>query len=333
MLPHKLNLGDTIAVFSPSSPATATAPDRYRRGKDYLEHKGFRLFEGNLTGKQDFYRSGSIAERADELNALIRNPEIKCIMSAIGGMNSNSLLPYVDYDALKQNPKIIVGYSDVTALLLGIYAKTGLTTYYGPAVVASFGEFPPFVDETYQYFEHVAMGGKRVPYTLPTPKTWTDECLIWDTQNRSKTPNDNRLITLVGGKAAGRIIGGNLNTMQGIWNTEYMPEIKIGDILFIEDSFLDAATIERSFSLLKISGVLDRIGGLILGKHEQFNDLETGRKPYEILQEVMGDVQYPVLAQFDCCHTHPMLTIPIGCMAELDAADQTVTITSRFINE
>lgn len=95
-----------------------------------------------LTGKQDFYRSGSIKELVEELNEFIKNPEVKCIMSAIGGMNSNSLLPYIDYEALRKNPKIIIGYSDVTAILLAIYAKTGITTYYGPAVVASFGEFP-----------------------------------------------------------------------------------------------------------------------------------------------------------------------------------------------
>ncbi|MEG1720614.1 MAG: LD-carboxypeptidase, partial [Pseudoflavonifractor sp.] len=248
-------------------------------------------------------------------------------------MNSNSSLPYLDYGALKRSPKMIVGYSDVTALLLGIYAKTGLVTYYGPAVAASFGEFPPFVDETYQFFEHVAMGNVGMPYGLPTPKAWTEEFIDWETQNRSKQGNDNHLVTVHRGKAMGRIIGGNLNTMQGIWNTEYMPELRTGDILFLEDSLKDAADIERSFSLLKISGVFDKIGGIILGKHELFDDLKTGRKPYEILQEVMGDVSYPVLAEFDCCHTHPMLTIPIGCTVELDATNQAVTIISKFIQE
>ena len=106
--------------------------------KYYLEQKGFKVVEGKLTGKRDFYRSGSIKERADELNSLIHTKDVKCIMVAIGGMNSNSILAYIDYEELKKNPKIIVGYSDVTALLLGIYAKTGLVTYYGPAMVASF---------------------------------------------------------------------------------------------------------------------------------------------------------------------------------------------------
>lgn len=326
MIPPKLQSGDTIAVFSPSSPATATASSRYQRGKKYLEEKGFRFLEGSLTGKRDFYRSGTIQERAEEFNELVRDPEVKCIMAAIGGMNSNSLLPYLDYENLKKNPKIIIGYSDVTAILLAIYAQTGLTTYYGPAVVASFGEFPPFVDETYKYFADIVMEKLSLPHLMPTPKQWTDEFIDWNSQNRGKKGNDNKLVTIHGGTAAGTLIGGNLNTMEGIWGTKYFPEIKEDTILMIEDSLKDAATIERSFSLLKCSGVFERIGGLILGKHERFDDLGTGRKPYDILLEVMGAVEFPVLAEFDCSHTHPMLTLPIGAKIKLDADAQKVTI-------
>ena len=333
MLAPKLKKGDTIAVFSPSSPATATVPVRYHRGKAYLEERGYRVIEGCLTGKRDFYRSGSIAERVQEFNELLRNPDVRCIMAAIGGMNSNSLLPYLDYEALKKDPKIIVGYSDVTALLLGIYAQTGLVTYYGPAVVASFSEFPPFVDETCRYFEDIAAGRVYPPHILPTPAAWTDEFIDWAKQDRPKTGVKNELLSLHGGCAEGRLIGGNLNTMQGIWGTKYMPEIREGDILLIEDSLKDAADVERSFSLLKLSGVFDRIGGLVLGKHEKFDDLGTGRMPYEILMEVMGKVDFPVLAQFDCCHTHPMLTLPVGCRARLDADSKALTLLEQFIGE
>ena len=102
---------------------------------------------------------GNDSERADELNALINDREVRCIMSTIGGSNSNSILPYLDYDALKADPKIIIGYSDVTAILLSIYAKTGLKTFYGPAFVASFGELPPLVDQTYTYFWEIVGSG------------------------------------------------------------------------------------------------------------------------------------------------------------------------------
>ncbi len=322
----RLKEGDIIGIYSPSSPVTVTAPKRFSRAKAFLEGKGFQVLEGKLTGKSDFYRSGNIKERAEELNELIRNPQVKCIMSTIGGMNSNSLLPYIDYESFVKNPKIMVGYSDVTAILLGIYAKTGIKTFYGPAIVASFGELSPFVDYTYDYFKRMLIEENVLPNTLEKPPFWTDECINWETQDRSKEKRENRWIGVIPGKAKGRCIGGNLNTMQGIWGSEYMPEIKNGDILFIEDSLKDAATIERSFSFLKVNGVFEKISGIILGKHELFDDRGTGRRPHEILMEVMGNTKIPFIADFDCCHTHPMLTMPIGATIELDATNGNVSI-------
>ncbi|WP_308783663.1 hypothetical protein [uncultured Blautia sp.] len=164
------------------------------------------------------------------------------------------------------------------------------------------------------------------PYDYQMPEFWTDEVIKWDDQNRSKEQYKNDWICVKPGVCQGRLIGGNLNTMEGFFGTEYMPEIKKGDILFIEDSLKDACTIERSFSLLKLAGVLDRVSGIILGKHEKFDDNGTGRKPYEILQEVMGETEIPILAEFDCCHTHPMFTLPIGCQVKLDAEKKRVSL-------
>ena len=132
-----------------------------------------------------------------------------------------------------------------------------------------------------------------------------------------------------GGKAQGRLIGGNLNTMEGFFGTPYMPQIQDGDILLIEDSLKNAMTIERSFSLLNLAGVFDQVGGIILGKHEKFDNNGTGRKPYEILLEVLGNKNIPILADFDSCHTHPMLTLPIGCEVELNATEKTLALLEK----
>lgn len=263
--------------------------------------------------------SGSIAQRADEFNQLLYDPDIHVLMASIGGNNTNSILPYIDYAYLKKHPKIIIGYSDTTALLLAIYAKTGLTTFYGPAAASSFGELPPFVDWTFQNFQQILSKDLALPYTYPLPPVWTDEYINWSQQDRSKEQYPNRWICVHPGCVQGRLIGGNLNTMEGFFGTEYMPPIQDGDILFLEDSLKDACTIERSFSLLKLAGVFDKVRGIILGKHEKFDDNGTGRAPYEILLEVLGSPQIPILADFDCCHTHPMLTLPIGCTVLLDA--------------
>ena len=315
-----------IGIFSSSSPISATVPVRYERGKQYLTSKGFTIIDGKLYGKRDFYRSGSIFERADEVNSLLHNDEIDILMASVGGCVTNSILPYIDYDYLKNHPKIIIGYSDVTALLLAVYAKTGIPTYYGPALAASFGEFPPLVNMTCRYFSDIVLGGKALPYRYEMPPVWTEERIDWASQDRAKTTRKNEWICVREGSCKGRLIGGNLNTMSGIFGTEYMPEIKEGDILFIEDSLKNAFIVERSFSLLKLAGVLDKVGGIILGKHEGFDDCGTGRAPHEILLEVLGDRDIPVLAQFDCCHTHPMFTLPIGKTFELDATRKSVVL-------
>lgn len=322
-----LKKGDGIAVFSPSFPATALAKERYNRGKQYLIEKGFNFIEGDLVGKSDIYRSGTIQERADEFNALLHNPEVKCMIAATGGSTANSILPYIDYDYLKENPKIIVGFSDITSLLLGIYAKTGVITYYGPSLVGGFGEFAPLVDETYAYFEAMVCQKPMFPYNFPTPKAWTDEEINWNKQDRAKTLYDNELVTVNHGKAVGRLIGGTLNTMiMSVWGSEYMPTIQKGDILFIEDYNKTIGIEERLFTNLKLNGVFDKIGGLILGKHAQFKDEGTGRKPYEVLLEVIGTPTFPILAEFDCGHAHPMLTVPIGGIVGLDATNKRVTL-------
>ncbi len=327
----KLRIGDKIGYFSPSTPITSIAINRFERSKKYLEDKGFELVSGSLTGKNDKYRSGSIKERVEELNELIRNPEIKCIISTIGGMNSNSLLPYIDYEAFEKNPKIIIGYSDMTAILFGIYAKTNINTFYGPALVATFGELQPFVDLSYKYFEDILIKDIKFPYEFKIPSVWTEEYIDWELQDRCKRENKNEWLTIRGGISKGRLIVGNLNTMTGIFGSQYMPEIKEGDILFIEDSLKDASAVERTFSLLKVNGVFDKISGLIYGKHELFDDRSTGKKAYEILIEVLGDYDFPFLTEVDCSHTHPMFTMPIGATIELDATNRKIKLLDSSI--
>ena len=325
--PTRLKRGDTIGFFSPSSAATAWAPNRFARAKAYLAAQGFALKAGSLTGERDHWRSGSIAARAEELNALIRDPEVRCIMSVIGGSNSNSLLPYLDYEALRRDPKILIGYSDVTALLLGIHAQTGLVTFYGPALVASFGELPPLVDETLAAFLAICGAGERtLPHRLPTPTHWTEERLDWEQQTRAKQCQPNRLISVGSGRVRGRLIGGNLNTLAGIWGSPYMPPIETGDILLLEDSLMSAETVERSFAHLKLCGVFERIGALVLGKHELFDGQGSGKRPLDILLEQVGEPRFPILAEFDCAHTHPMLTVPLGIEAELDLDAQRLSL-------
>lgn len=330
--PPALKAGDAIGVFSPSNPATQFAPKRTARAVAFLMNQGFEVVMGELSGKHDHYRSGTIKARADELNALIRDPQVRCIISSIGGSNSNSLLPYIDYEALIQDPKIFCGYSDVTAIHSAIGVKTGLITFYGPALTASFGELEPLLLQTWQAFLDVVSERTHAPLTPPNPSHWTEEYLEWETQSRPKRLIPNRLHTVTHGQHTGRLVGGNLNALNGVWGTPYAPDIARGDILLIEDSLKDAATMERIFARLHNSGALARVGGIILGKHEGFDDCNTLRSPLDILLEVMGgSPSFPMLADYDCAHTHPMITLPLGARVTLDATAQHVTIEDACV--
>lgn len=309
---RKLNEGDTIGVFSASSPATFTYAEEYENSKIYFQNKGFHICEGKLTGKYDHYRSGSIKERVEEFNSLVQNKNINCIMSSCGGWVSNSILPYIDYKSLLNNPKIVIGFSDITAILLGIYAMTGITTFYGLDFL-SFGNVG-LSDLRYEYFKNMFLDIPKIPYSCLLPSLQSDK---WITARK--------------GKSRGRLIGGNLNTITGIWGSKYMPEIREGDILFIEDTDKTASIVERSFSFLKLNNVFDKISGIILGKHNAFNDEGCGKMPHDILLEVLGDTDIPVLSEFDCSHTCPSIILPIGVQVELDATDKKVLICDKCL--
>jgi muramoyltetrapeptide carboxypeptidase len=263
------------------------------------------------------------------LNDLIRDPDVDCIISTIGGTNSNSLLPYIDYDAFKQNPKPVIGYSDVSSILLGIFAQTNITTFYGPALVASFGELEPYNELTWSYFADILIDHLNLPHEFIKPDFWTEQHIDWESQTQSKNKIKNHWATVIPGTATGRLIIGNLNTITSIWGSPYMPDINEGDILFIEDSLKSAAMVERLFAFLKVNNVFEKISGLILGKHERFDDMGTFKMPHMIMEEILNDeYNFPFLAQVDCAHTHPMFTMPIGADIELDATNQTIKLIS-----
>ena len=128
----------------------------------------------------------------------------------------------------------------------------------------------------------------------------------------------------------GRVIGGNLNTMSAMWGSTYMPEIQEGDLLLIEDSLKDIAIVERLLAMLKLNGIFDRIGALIVGKHELLKDQGTGRCTLDVLHEVLNGQDLPIIYDFDCCHTHPMYTIPIGAQLTIDFDAQSISILGEM---
>lgn len=319
----------TIGFFSPSTPITAISPKRFARAKVFLRQQGIDLIAGNLTGQQDGYRSGSIAARTAELNALIHNPQVDVLMATIGGLNSNALLGGIDYAALRAHPKTIVGYSDVTALLLAIKTQApACRVLYGPALVASFGEWSPLVDPTWAALKAVFETPNGGSVTLQAPATWTDARLNWEEFEHAKPLQQNQWVATGPTQLSGRVLGGNLDTFAGFLRSPYFPELHADTLLFIEDAEKTAAEVERNFAMLANAGCFDQVGGIILGKHALFDDAGTGRTPLTILQEVLGHRDLPIIADYDGGHTVPMLTTPIGAQATFDADARTVTFSA-----
>ena len=329
LIPSSLKAGDTIGVFSPSAPATAWIPERTRLAVRFLEDRGFQVRLGALAGRREAYRSGTIRERADELNELIRDPAVKCLMAAAGGFVSNAILPYIDYRTLRRQPKVLVGHSDVTAVLAAVYAQTGLIAFYGPHLISNFGEAQPFSGETMDAFLAVTGDRLPVPHMFPVPERWTEDSVGLEEKGVACAARENAWVTVRAGRASGRLMGGCLDALLGIFGTPFMPPIREGDILFLEDARPTAESLERSFALLENAGVFRRIAGLILGKCEGYRDTGTGLKSYEAPLEILGKYSFPILAEFDCGHTRPMLTLPLGASVRLDADARRVTLLER----
>lgn len=315
----------TIGIFSPSMPISVYYPNRFNRAVNFLKQQGIEVVYGNLTNFSDGYRSGDAKQRANEFNELLYNEEVDCILATIGGMNTNSILPYIDYEYIKKNPKLIVGYSDVSALLNAIYAKTGVHTVYGPTLMSAFGEIGPLANACFTYFSKLFIEGQILPHVIPKPHAYSDEHVDWETQSDMKKLYRNQWKTVRSGIVKGRLIISNLGTLAYTYGSEYFPEIKQGDILAIEDTMDNPMQVERSYAHLKLCGIFDKLGGIIVGKHASYDDLGTKKQPEDLLLEFIEN-DIPVLAQVDIGHTLPVLSLPIGSIITLDATNQTICI-------
>lgn len=300
---------------------------------------GFDVVEGALTARARVpgavaaqgYRSGSPKERAGELMSLFLDPSVRAIISTIGGANSSSLLPYLDFDAIRANPKVFCGYSDVTSLHLAIWTKAGLSTFYGPAVVPSFGEFPAGFAVTWESFLDATVRHRVGSRRLVAPARWSRFAPRFN-DPRSSIPSERRWQdnegwrVVVPGCATAPVICANLNTLVSIAGTQYEPDLT-GHILLIEEMAAPLSRYERNLRHLQLLGVFDRIAGLLIGKPEA-PDLEGA--PFtaeELLREVIGPVRYPVVMDIDVGHTHPSLTLALGTPIEVQATGESAHIT------
>lgn len=335
--PPALLPGDTIGVCTPSFPAHVAFRAKYLHGIAELERLGFRVVEGSLTRRATAQgaRSGTPRERADEINELFANPGVRAIVCTIGGSNSSSLVPYLDFATARANPKIFCGFSDITSLHLAFMRHAGLSTFYGPAVMPSFGEWPAALPEMVDSFLDATMRHLSGPRELVAPTRWSRHMRdartdAWRSEER-RWESGAGWRTVLPGVAEGPALVCNLNTLRSNAGTKEMPDFT-GAILFIEEMTSSPTQAERAFRHLAALGVFERIAGLVWGRVEAWSDEGCPIPVEELLLEAIRselgrEPSFPIATDFDCCHTLPMLTIAEGVRTRLDTSDGQVRVT------
>lgn len=300
-----------IGICAPSSPAHLWFADKYRWALKRLSELGFELVEGKQVklSKNQGYRTSSAEKRAEEIMELVRDKEIDIIMPVIGGYNSGSLIPYLDFKEIEKSGKIFCGYSDITALHMAILSKTNLPTIYGSSLVPSFGEYlEPLLDGEKSFLECL----EKERYSLIPPQKWSNQLLNAFTEEwkskRAYKENEGWK-TLVEGEVEGEVLAFNIDTFVSLIGSDYVPDIK-GKILILEEMNATVNIEERNLNSLKLAGVFKNIKGVIFSKPEKYDDLGSGISYEELIIEIIGKQEYPMIFNFDAGHTLPSLSIP-----------------------
>jgi len=226
ILPPRLTNNKLIGLIAPADPVAGVMPDEdFNRGVNYLKDKGFNVVLGDSVKlRTEKYTAGTIEMRVNDIHNFTKRDDIGCLMAFWGGYNSNQLLEYLDYNLIKKNPKIIIGYSDITALTTAITTKTGLITFSGPGGI-SFAKPEPF-DYTWEYFEKTCITPTEEIIMKPSLKYADDLYFLHeDPSHRIMKENDGILI-FKKGQAEGGVLAGNLQTLLALSGTEYFPCIK-----------------------------------------------------------------------------------------------------------
>jgi muramoyltetrapeptide carboxypeptidase len=312
--PPRLQAGDQVSILSP---AGAT----YRREEldivmDAVRGLGLVPRPAPHVLDRYGYLAGRDRDRAADVNASFADPDIAALLPIRGDWGSARILPYLDYDLIRQNPKIIVGFSDLTALLLGITAQTGLVTFHGPNGLTAWQP-----DQT-EPFRQILFEGQML--TFENTLAAADRDRLMQVQYR--------IHTITPGQAQGRLYGGNLSVISGIVGSPYLPDLT-GAILFLEDVGESIYRIDRMLTQLKLAGMLDQLAGFVFG---QCTNCGPSRgygalTLEEVLQDHIAPLGIPAWSNATIGHMEPILTLPLGIEVEMDAATGQIRMLSPAI--
>lgn len=322
--PAPLEPGDHLRVIAPSTTLGIVSSTNRNIATERLEAMGFRVSFGHFVDDVDHLSSATTEKRLSDLHAAFADPSVDGILTAIGGYNSNDLLPGIDWDLIAANPKFFCGYSDITVLTSAINARVGLVTFSGPHY-STFAMLEHF-DQTVAWFRTIAL--ERRPAVLDPASTWSDDAWYLDQADRAITTNEGHWI-LGRGAGSGTVVGGNLCTLNLLHGTGWMPELA-DSVLFIEDdASSDTHTFARDLVSLTHQPGFGRIAALLIGRFQRSSEMD--RSTLRQLVSRLGlPAGVPVIANVEFGHTDPMATIPIGGSASVEALPGNATIEVRW---
>lgn len=322
---RKLELGDEIRIIAPSKSIKDRQDELILLSKQTLENMGFKVtFGKNVTKMREDYESATVKERVEDLEEAFQDEKVKAILCARGGSSVNQILDYLDYELIKRNPKIICGFSDITALVNSIYAKTGIETYVG----LNFSSFAmkKGLEYSLEYFKKVLM--EEAPVVLRPAKYWSNDYWQQEQEQRNFIKNEGMFI-IQEGRAEGKIVGGNLCTLNLLQGTPYMPDLS-NTILFLEEDGMAGEEFFLEFdrnleSLLQLPE-FETVKGIVLGRAEM-NCNMTKEKWIKMIKQKEKLKSIPIIANADFGHTTPMITFPIGRKCMLIAENNQIQCT------
>ncbi len=311
--PAALKKGDTVALVSPASPIN---PEKFQNAITNLENMGLKPKYTNAVFNKSGYLAGSDDERLADFHSMISDPEVKALWCLRGGYGCTRILHTLDYKLIRKNPKIIIGYSDITALLLAIFEQTGLVGFHGPVAISEV--FSPF---TGSQVADILFGNTTLPHIIP-----------YQVQSLEKFVTGHEPYIINAGKSSGELTGGNLSLLVCLPNTKYAPTYK-NKIVFIEDVGEKPYRIDRMLTFLIESTDLSKAAGIVLGVFHDCDtsDPESSMTLRQVLTDRLGPLKIPCFYGFTFGHVIDISTFPIGIKASMDTSLMTVSLLEQGV--
>lgn len=344
IVPEKLKKGDTVAIVSLSSGMGGDKEfiHRYLLGKQRLEEVfGLNVvtMPNALKGSEYLYKHPEA--RAKDLEDAFRDKNIKGIFTMIGGDDSIRIIPFINLDIIKENPKVFIGYSDTTVTNLLLY-KMGITSYYGPALLSEIAENGSMHDYTKKHLEDTLFKNENI--IIESSKEWTNDRIDWtdsskNNEFRKMTKEEHGYEVLQGsGTFEGRLLGGCLEVLNMVIGTDVWPDVQEWEnkILFVETSEIKPSPEDVTYFLrhLVALGVINKINGIIIGKPKGETYYEEYKKAFlKVINEEAGLKDLPIMYNVNFGHSAPMCTLPFGLNAIVDLDKKIITIENGDNNE